>query len=107
MDAAKSILPAFSSPVATNSRNTSFSNGADDAKKNVIEMNEVVEESYEMVEKGVMSTADLRAFMFENPVRLHGLVNPHFFDGTAVESEARKLLLEDEGREQGEVETPV
>ncbi|MEE8164741.1 MAG: amidohydrolase family protein, partial [Myxococcota bacterium] len=58
----------------------------------VIEMNEVVEESYEMVEKGVLSAADLRAFMFENPVRLHGRVNPHFFDGTVVESEARTLL---------------
>jgi hypothetical protein len=60
-------------------------------------MDEVVEESYEMVEKGVMSAADLRAFMFENPVRLHGRGNPHFFDGTAVESEARTFLAREAG----------
>ena len=58
----------------------------------VIEMDEVVEESYEMIEKGVMSAANLRSFMFENPVRLHGRVNPNFFDGTILESEARELL---------------
>ena len=66
--------------------------GSDIGHWDVIEMDEVVEETYEMVEKGLLSTAQLRAFVFENPVRLHGRVNPNFFDGTAVESEARALL---------------
>ena len=61
----------------------------------VVEMNEVVEESYELYEKGVLSEADLRAFMFENPVRLHARGNPKFFDGTPVESAARALLGRD------------
>ncbi|NRA08602.1 MAG: amidohydrolase family protein [Myxococcales bacterium] len=63
----------------------------------VIDMAAVVEESYAMVEEGVISAADLRAFMFENPVALHGRANPNFFDGTAVESEARALLSREAG----------
>ena len=66
--------------------------GSDIGHWDVIEMDGVVEEVYEMVERGQISQADLRDFSFTNPVQLHGRSNPAFFDGTAIESEARALL---------------
>ena len=66
--------------------------GSDIGHWDVIEMDGVVEEVYEMVERGQISEADLRAFSFTNPVQLHGRSNPAFFDGTSIESAARALL---------------
>ena len=70
--------------------------GSDIGHWDVVDMAEVVEEAYELVERGVMSAADFRAFAFENPVRLHGRGNPAFFDGTPVEAQARALLARPE-----------
>ena len=58
----------------------------------VPDMREVVEEAYELVEHELISEEDFRDFMFTNSVNLYGKVDPTFFDGTAVEAEARKLL---------------
>ena len=58
----------------------------------VPDMREVVEEAYELVEHELISEEDFRDFMFTNSVNLYGKVNPTFFDGTAVEAEARELL---------------
>ena len=58
----------------------------------VPDMREVVPEAYELVEKGLMSTDDFREFSFGNAVRLWSEMNPNFFDGTAVETEARKAI---------------
>ena len=58
----------------------------------VPDMREVVEEAYELVEHELINEDDFRDFMFTNTVNLYGKVNPGFFDGTAVEAEARKLL---------------
>ena len=58
----------------------------------VPDMREVVEEAYELVEHELISGEDFRDFMFTNSVNLYGKVNPTFFDGTAVEAEARELL---------------
>ena len=55
-------------------------------------MREVVEEAYELVEHELINEDDFRDFMFTNTVNLYGKVNPQFFDGTAVEAEASKLL---------------
>ena len=52
----------------------------------------VVEEAYEMLEHDLMSEEDFRAFVFENVVKMYGEVNPDFFKGTAVESEAAEVL---------------
>lgn len=57
----------------------------------VLDMREVVEEAYEMVEKELMSEADFYDFTFRNPVRFFAGMNPDFFTGTAVESEVAKL----------------
>ncbi|MBM4197107.1 MAG: amidohydrolase [Gammaproteobacteria bacterium] len=58
----------------------------------VSDMNQVVPESWEMVEDGVMDEADFRDFMFGNPVRLFTSLDPGFFDGTAIQGEVNAML---------------
>ena len=57
----------------------------------VTDMSEVVEEAWELVEHGLITEADFRAFTFENAARLHTAMNPDFFKGTVVESAVSKL----------------
>jgi hypothetical protein len=54
-------------------------------------MSEVLEESWDMVERGLLNEDDYRDFVFTNPVRLYTRTNPHFFDGTRVENAASSL----------------
>lgn len=58
----------------------------------VPDMEEVLEEAYEMVEDGMVSEEDFRDFVFTNPVMLHAGMNPDFFKGTVVEDQVAKLL---------------
>ncbi len=58
----------------------------------VVDMEEVLEEAYELVEDKGLSLAQFRAFAFENPVRLHAGMNPAFFEGTVVQDAVRPLL---------------
>lgn len=51
-----------------------------------------VPNSYALVARGRMSKEDYRAFVFEEVVRLHTRMNPAFFEGTVIESEAAALL---------------
>ena len=51
-----------------------------------------VSEAFELVEDGLLNEADFRSFMFGNSVRLHATMNPHFFKGTAVETEATREM---------------
>ena len=62
--------------------------GSDIGHWDVSLMDEVLEEVYEPVEKGLLTEADLREFLFANPVRLWTAANPQFFHGTAVEKAA-------------------
>jgi hypothetical protein len=55
-------------------------------------MDMVIPEAFEAVDEGRMDAAQLEAFVFSNAVHLHGSLNPSFFDGTAVEKEARAVL---------------
>lgn len=66
--------------------------GSDIGHFDVKDMSKVVVEAHELVDDGLMSAADFRDFSFANTVRLLGGMNPAFFDGTAVESEAAALL---------------
>ena len=56
----------------------------------VVDMTEVLEEAYEMVEHGLITEDELREFVFSNPARLHTAVNPDFFAGTVVEARGRQ-----------------
>jgi hypothetical protein len=44
------------------------------------------------VEKHLMTEEEFGDYCFGNVVRLHGTMNPAFFDGTTVESAARRVL---------------
>jgi predicted TIM-barrel fold metal-dependent hydrolase len=66
--------------------------GSDIGHWDVPDVREVVEEAYELVEHGLMSEDDFRAFTFENAVRFHGGMNPAFFEDTTVERAATDLL---------------
>lgn len=55
-------------------------------------MADVLPEAYEAVEEGRLSPERFEAFVFSNAVRLHGGMNPRFFDGTPCEKEARAVL---------------
>lgn len=49
----------------------------------------VLAEAWELVERGLVTPDDFRAFTFDNPVRLWGGTNPDFFAGTVVEEALR------------------
>jgi predicted TIM-barrel fold metal-dependent hydrolase len=66
--------------------------GSDIGHFDVPDMETVVAEAHEPVEKGAISPEDFRDFVFANGVRLHGTVNPAFFEGTSVEKEAAAVL---------------
>jgi len=64
----------------------------------VVDMEKVLEEAYENVEYDVVSPEDFRAQVAENPVLLHGGMNPDFFKGTAVEGWATEVLTKSASR---------
>jgi predicted TIM-barrel fold metal-dependent hydrolase len=64
----------------------------------VPDMEKVLEEAYEMVERGLLSEAEFREFVFVNPVMLHAGMNPDFFKGTVVEQAVDALLQTDAGK---------
>lgn len=55
-------------------------------------MAEALHEAHEGVDDGLITPTQFRAFAFENPVQLHGGMNPDFFRGTIVENAAAKYL---------------
>jgi hypothetical protein len=68
--------------------------GSDISHWDVPDMTEPVEEAFELVEDGVIGEGEFAELTFANPVRLHGEMNPSFFDGTVVEAEALGILAE-------------
>lgn len=59
--------------------------GSDISHWDVPDMTDVLPESWEMVEDGLITEADYRDFMFANPARFYTHVNPDFFKGTVAE----------------------
>jgi predicted TIM-barrel fold metal-dependent hydrolase len=51
----------------------------------VTNMAEVLQEAYELVDRGLLDEEDFKRFTFTNAAALHGGMDPHFFDGTVVE----------------------
>jgi predicted TIM-barrel fold metal-dependent hydrolase len=62
--------------------------GSDIAHFDVIDATEVLEEAFELVEDGHITEANFREFTFSNVVQLYRGMNPSFFAGTVVETEA-------------------
>ncbi len=50
----------------------------------VTDMADTVAESFELVEDGLITADQYRAFVHDNPRRLLTAVNPTFFEGTAI-----------------------
>ncbi len=71
--------------------------GSDLGHRDLFDMRDAAAEPWELVEHGLIGEADFRDFVFANPVRLHGGMNPEFFAGTAVASAARRLLAGEGG----------
>ena len=68
--------------------------GSDIGHWDVTDTTEVLGEAYELVERGLVSPEQFRAFTCDNCIRLHGTMNQTFFDGTPVEAYARKILAQ-------------
>ena len=71
--------------------------GSDISHWDVTDMTEPIAEAHGLVERGAMRESDFRDFAFANAVRLHGGMNPAFFEGTVVEQAARELLAKESG----------
>jgi len=59
--------------------------GSDIGHWDVMDMNGVLPEAYALVEEGLMSEEDFRAFVCDNPAGFFTRQNPDFFKGTTVE----------------------
>jgi hypothetical protein len=57
----------------------------------VVDMTDVLEEAWELVEHELITEGDFREFVFTNPATLHMSQNPDFFKGTVVEGAVAKL----------------
>jgi predicted TIM-barrel fold metal-dependent hydrolase len=66
--------------------------GSDIGHFDVVNMNEVLEEAYELVEDGLITDQDFREFVFSNPLHFWADGNPDFFKGTVLESDATQAL---------------
>jgi predicted TIM-barrel fold metal-dependent hydrolase len=66
--------------------------GSDIGHFDVVNMNEVLEEAFELVEAGLITDEDFREFVFTNPLHFWADGNPDFFKGTVLESEASQAL---------------
>lgn len=58
----------------------------------VPDMAEVLGEAHELVDEGLMTPEDFKAFTFDNPAHFWAGGNPAFFKGTVVEREVDALL---------------
>lgn len=66
--------------------------GSDIGHFDVVNMNEVLQEAYELVDDGLITETDFREFVFTNPLRFWAEGNPDFFKGTVLEDEAAREL---------------
>src|SRR5690606_27749021 len=66
--------------------------GSDIAHWDVPDMEEVLEEAWEMVDHGWIDEAAFRKFTFEHPAKFYTDTNPDFFKGTVVESAVAAFL---------------
>jgi len=66
--------------------------GSDIGHFDVPDMLSVLPAAWSLVEKDLMTEEEFADYSFRNVVRLHGTMNPAFFDGTTVERAARRIL---------------
>jgi hypothetical protein len=66
--------------------------GSDIGHWDVTSIDDVMLEAYELIEDGRLNAEQFRSFTCDNVIRLHGQMNPRFFDGTTVQEHARTVL---------------
>ncbi len=66
--------------------------GSDISHWDVPDMSEVLRESWQMVEHGLLTEEDYRDFVFNNPVWFYTRTNPRFFEGTSIEDSVSSFL---------------
>jgi hypothetical protein len=59
----------------------------------VPDLRDVLAESYALVEQGVITEADFKAWVFDNPYKLYTEAKADFFKGTAVESKLPRVSV--------------
>jgi predicted TIM-barrel fold metal-dependent hydrolase len=58
----------------------------------VPDMQNILPEAHELVERGLLEPEDFRDFTFTNPVRFYTSLSPEFFKGTRVEADAARVV---------------
>lgn len=58
----------------------------------VPDLTEPLAESWDLVEQGVITAANFKSWVFENPYRFYTEANPRFFEGTAVETKLKSTV---------------
>ena len=65
--------------------------GSDIGHWDVMDARSILAEAYGLVDAGMLTHDDFRALTWTNPVALHMKMNPDYFKGTVIESEAEAL----------------
>ncbi|NQV55520.1 MAG: amidohydrolase family protein [Rhodospirillales bacterium] len=60
----------------------------------VVDFGDVLEETHEAVDKGLMTDEDFKDFVFKNPATFMTRMNPDYFKGTVVEDAVAKMIAE-------------
>lgn len=79
--------------------------GSDISHWDVPDISRVLVEAYESVERGILSESQFKAFVFDNPIKLHLEMNPDFFSGTCIESALGPVHEDDAAQIDGGVAT--
>jgi hypothetical protein len=66
--------------------------GSDIGHWDVPDFDSPLGEAYELVEEGILDADAFKEFVFMNPLRCYGGLNPQFFENTVVEREAAAAL---------------
>ena len=68
--------------------------GSDIGHWDVMDAKSILSEAYGLVDAGLITQSDFKAFTWTNPVSLHLQMNPDYFKGTVIESEAEKMVAQ-------------
>lgn len=86
------VAEAFNTQVNPFGARLNALRGSDSGHWDVPDLTQVLVETWDLVERGVLSERDFRDLVFTNPTRFYAENNPTFFTGTAVEDKVRKQL---------------
>ena len=86
------VASAFNTRLVPGGKKLNAIFSSDISHWDVVDMQGVLQEAWELVEHEMIDEVDFRAFTCENIARLHGGMNPDFFKGTVVEQDVARIL---------------